>query len=150
MLDTVTEESLQIWKNINYFGARCLGEGASGTYVNAIYALTTALEEEDGLTDIRVEVATYWISHGARILLKWAQENIGYFDVPIEDTQVYVEGGPLYDGPNAMCLRRWGFWIDRFEVACNEKSGLREETRRMALEAAEKMRKVERGAWNTV
>jgi hypothetical protein len=47
-------------------------------------------------------------------------------------------------------LRRWGFWIDRFEVAGKEESGLREETRRMALEAAGKMKKTETGAWNTV
>jgi hypothetical protein len=86
VLDTVTEKSLQKWKNINYFGARCLGEGASGTHFNAIYALTTALEEKDGLTDSRVKVATYWISHAARILLNGAQENIGYLDVPIDDT----------------------------------------------------------------
>ena len=124
-----------------------------GPYYQAMDALRLALEEEP--TDkvkyeCRVQVACEWIGHGAKQLLWWARDNIGYANVPVEDEATYVEQGPLYHGPPAMCLKRWGFWLDRFEDLGKEESGLGEEVRKAALEAAQTMKSVEAGVGNTL
>jgi hypothetical protein len=71
-------------------------------------------------------------------------------DVTMEDEANYVERGTLYHGPPTMCLRRWGFWLDRFEELGTEESGMREEIRKAVLEAAQTMRTIERGIANTL
>lgn len=115
-----------------------------------MYALRSALEEQPSpiseVVECRLKVACDWVLHSARPLLWWAQENLGYTDVPVEDTAAHEPGGELYEGPQTMCLRRWGFWLQRFESFGREAegSGLSEEVRREALDAAEFMKTVER------
>lgn len=144
------DRELKIWTNINAFGARCLGAKVACPYENVMHAMRTAFEDEDGMNDCRVQVASNWIRHGAKILLQWTQETLGLETSTPEEDGMYYEGGPLYDGPDTMCLRRWGFWMDRFEDAAKEDSGLSEETRAMASEAAATMKDVEKRVGNTL
>lgn len=115
-----TPESAQIWRNLSSFAARCMGAGVLGPYTQVIDALREALEEELDIdqdlarAECRIQVACEWIAHGAKPLLWWARENIGIFDFAEDSTQ-YFPGGPLYQGPPAVCLQRWGFWQTRFE-----------------------------------
>ncbi|RDL33086.1 uncharacterized protein BP5553_08525 [Venustampulla echinocandica] len=151
-----TPKSAQIWRNFNSFAARCLRAGIAGPYTLVMHVLRSALEEEldtvseVGIVECRVQVACEWIFHDAKLLLLWAQENIGYVDVPVEDSACYIEGGTLYHGPSTMCLRQWGFWLARFEELGKEESNLSEETRKAALEAAETMTTIERRVANTL
>ncbi|RFU25518.1 hypothetical protein B7463_g10823, partial [Scytalidium lignicola] len=151
-----TTNSAQIWRNLNSFAARCLGAGLVGPYYQALCTLRLALEEnlstvhEMAITECRIQIACEWISHGGKPLLLWAQENIGYMDVTVEDEANYIEGGSLYDGPPTMCLRRWGFWMDRFEELGKEEFGMNEEIRKAVLEAAQAMRMIERGIAHTL
>lgn len=114
-----------------------------------MYALRSALEEQPSpipkVAECRLLVACDWISHGASPLLWWAQENIGYIDVPNEDTAAHTPGGVLYEGPQTMCLRRWGFWMQRFERFGHESQGFEvsEEARSEALKAVETMKTTE-------
>ena len=146
-------KTAHIWRNMNAFGARCLGAGVLGAYWEAMYAMRSALEDEQTGKkehECRVQVACEWISHASKPLLWWAQENIGYADVPVEDKAAYVEQGPLYSGPASMCLQRWGFWLDRFEELSKEESGLGEEIRKAALEASQTMKSIEAGVAHTL
>lgn len=149
--ETVTPKSAEIWQNLNTFGSRCLGAGIVSPYYQAMYALRSALEEElsieMGITECRIQVACAWISHAGKPLLRWAQDNIGYMDVKEEDEANYVEGGLLYKhhGPSTMCLRRWGFWLDRFEEFGKKESGMSEDIQKASLEAALTMKTIERG-----
>lgn len=119
-------------------------------------ALRLALEEdpsiarEMGIIECRIQVACEWIFYAAKPLLWWARDNIGYMDVTVEDEANYVEGGPLYHGPSTICLRRWGFWLDGFEELGNQESGMSEEIRKAASEAAQIMRTIERDIANTL
>ncbi len=61
-------------------------------------------------------------------------------DVTVEDEASFVEGGPLYHGPPAMCLRRWGFWLGRLEELRKEDPGMSEAIRKAVLEAAQTMK----------
>jgi hypothetical protein len=115
------------------FAARCLGSEHVGPYAEAMDALRQALEEDlyelPGLAaselpamaviECRVLVACGWLSHGGRRLLEWAWENRDYpcvpvydranfehTDVPLDDMVNYIEQGPLYQGPDCMCLER--------------------------------------------
>lgn len=143
----LTPESAQEWRNINRFGARCFSAGLAEPYVQVMDGLRLALEEEPSPLQEEVEcrllVACDWIVHGAASpLLLWAQENIGYTDVSEEDGQAYFPGGSLYSGPETMCLRRWGFWMERFEEF-SAVEGLSEEARGQASKAVEMMRTLE-------
>ncbi|OTA66132.1 hypothetical protein K449DRAFT_431607 [Hypoxylon sp. EC38] len=115
-----TPESAQIWRNINSFAARCMNTGTLGPYTQVVDALREALEEElDTDHDLakaecRMQVPCEWMIHGAKPLLWWARENIGYANVAEDETQ-YFPGGSLYKGTPAVCLQRWGFWQTRFE-----------------------------------
>ena len=82
----------------------------------------------------RVKVACTWTEHGKQPLLAWAQDNISYVQVPEDDRAAYVDRGQLYDGPAAMCLRRWGFWTERLEELAKEELGLDEGVRNKARE----------------
>ncbi|KAF6820949.1 hypothetical protein CSOJ01_00384 [Colletotrichum sojae] len=94
--------------------------------------------------------------------LRWALDKVGHADVPrhwdvtaLKDRAVKIEvnrcpAGLLYNGPEIMCLQRWGFWIERFEELGNNGPYLGEEARKAALEAAESMRKLERRIGNTL
>lgn len=135
---------------MNAFGARCLGAGLEDAYADAMHALSSALEGESDVVDLKVLVASEWIRHASGPLLYWARNNIGYTDVPEDDEINYVEPGPLYHGPATMCLQRWGFWQGRFEELATEASGVSEETRKAALEAARTMKKVEASVGNTL
>lgn len=128
-----------------------------GAYKQVLCALRSALEEDLSIlpsvdmAECRIQVACDWIPYAGKPLLWWARENIGYTDVTVDDEANYVEGGPLYDGPPAMCFRRWGFWLDRFEeVGKNEESGISDAIRKAASEAAEVMRTTERAVGNTL
>ncbi|KAI1077797.1 hypothetical protein F5B20DRAFT_550415 [Whalleya microplaca] len=151
-----TPESAQIWRKLNTFAARCLASGTIGTYYQAMYALRLALEEELSavlkvyITECRIQVACAWMAYGAKPLLWWAKENIGMMDVIEADTANYVERGALYHGPATMCLRRWGFWLDRFEELGKEESGMSEGCRKAAVEAALIMKTVEKGTAHTL
>ncbi len=151
-----TPKSAKIWLNLNTFGARCLGAGVIGTYYQAMTALRSALEEDlsgvsdINITDCRIQVACEWIFHAAKPLLWWARDNIGYINVTVEDEANYVEQGTLYSGPPSICLQRWSFWLAGFEKLGREESGMSEESRKAALQAAETMRTIERGIANTL
>jgi hypothetical protein len=108
-----------------------------------MYSLRSALEDEVGVTDCRIQVACEWIPHAAKPLLWWARENIGYLDVTVEDEANYVQAGPLYHGPPTMCLRRWGFWLNRLEELGKNDSGMSEAIRKTVLEAAQIMKTTE-------
>lgn len=143
-----TNKAAQAWQNMNTFGALCLGGSIGGTYYEAMAALRWALEEEpcdiQEVMDCRIKAACPWITHSSKPLLRWALENVGYTDVTPDDAGNYVAEGPLYDGPPTMCLQRWGFWIDRFEeLGKDGSSGVGDESRKLSLEAATTMRKVE-------
>lgn len=131
-----------------------MGAGILGPYMQVIDALRDALEEELGIerdparAKCKVQVACEWIAHGAKPLVWWARENIGYTDVAEDSTQ-YFPGGSLYRGPPAVCLQRWGFWQTRFEEL-GKVTGLRDEVRMGALEAAETMNVIERRIANTL
>ncbi|KAI3392493.1 hypothetical protein diail_5658, partial [Diaporthe ilicicola] len=141
----LTPKSAQMWRNINRFGARFFSGGLLGPYSQAIHALRLALEDEPSpvpeVAECRLRVACDWVFYGASPLLLWAQENIGYTDVPEDDTAAFTPGGVLYKGPQTMCLLRWGFWMQRFEeFGKMEGSGLSEEAKGDALKAVEIMR----------
>jgi hypothetical protein len=61
----------------------------------------------------------------------------------LEDDSQHFRSGPLYRGPQAVCLQRWGFWQTRFEEL-GENFSLKGEIRKEALKAAETMKTVER------
>lgn len=144
----LTPESARVWRNINRFGARCFSAGIAEPYVQVMDALLLAFEKEpspiQGVVECRLLVACDWMIHGAASpLLLWAQENIGYRDVPVEDRQSYFPGGSLYqDGPQTMYLRRWGFWMQRFEEF-SKMDRLSEEVKGQASKAVERMKTVE-------
>lgn len=106
--------------------------------------------EEDDAPPCRIEVASNWMIHAPKPLLSWAWENVGCMEITPDDIQRFFERGPLYDGPATMCLRRWGFWIDRFEQIGKAESGMSEEIRTAALSAAETMKTVEGRLANTL
>jgi hypothetical protein len=127
-----------------------MGVGVLGPYIQVVVALKSGLETEldtENLakTECKIQVACEWITYGAKVLLSWAQENIGYVDVAEDDTQ-YFPGGSLYHGPPAMCLQRWGFWQTRFEGLGKDPS-LRGEIRKAASKAAETIWVLSKGAW---
>jgi hypothetical protein len=101
-------------------------------------------ELEITMSELKVQMACIWILHGARRLLCWAKDYTGDIDDPLELQAALFEGGPLYHGPPAMCLQTWGFWLSRLEELGKTDSGMSQETRDLALEAAENMRTVER------
>ncbi|KAK6860443.1 hypothetical protein PG995_004079 [Apiospora arundinis] len=155
--DNYSPDYLQDWRNLNRFSARFIEAGIFAPSYQVMYAMRLALEEDLSTTDnnalkeCRVQVACDWIKHAAKPLLWWALENLGYHDVSIEDEVAYAEGGPLYQGPQTMCLRRWGFWIDRFQqLGDPNSSSLHEETREAALKTAHYMNQVERGLGHTL
>lgn len=118
-----------------------------GSWIQALGALQAALEDEEAedrqVRECRVQVACEWISHAGKQLLWWACENIGWTGVTVEDEAVYWEGGPLYKGPPLMCLRRWGFWLDRLSNMGKSESDISDETRKTVLATAQYMRDVE-------
>lgn len=148
--EEIPPEHAQIWRNISAFGARCLGAGVAGPYTETMDALRLALEEDQEVTELRVQVASIWICYGAKPLLRWAYENIGYTDVPVEDTAAYSQRGLLYTGPATMCLQRWGFWQERFEEFGKSDSSMSKEIQEAALKAVETMKKIERLIGNTL
>ncbi|KAK6829502.1 hypothetical protein PG987_010086 [Apiospora arundinis] len=155
--ENYSPEYLQEWRNTNRFLARLVEAGIFAPSSQVMYAMRVALEEDLSMTDnaalreCRVQIACDWIKHTAKPLLWWALENLGYHDVPVEDEAAYVEGGPLYYGPQTMCLRRWGFWMDRFQqLGDPNSSSLREEVREAALETVYYMNRVERGLGHTL
>ncbi|KAK4032947.1 hypothetical protein C8A01DRAFT_50382 [Parachaetomium inaequale] len=133
-----TQVSAQIWRNISLFGARYLAERLLGAYLELAYTLRDALEQDldklpdVGIAECRIQVACGWIQYAAKPLLRWAWENMD------------STNGSFYCGPSAVCLERWRFWLGRFDELANEDSGLGEETRKAASEAAETMRAVEK------
>jgi len=142
---------------LNLFGARCLRVNLLGAYLRATDALRHALEEDlrahndVSIREWRLQVACDWIPHASVCLLGWAQENVGHTDLTPEDGLQYIEGGPLYHGPPAVCLQRWGFWIERFEALGKDESlGLSEEIRQVAVLAAQTMVAVEKRMANTL
>ncbi|KAK8075341.1 hypothetical protein PG997_010004 [Apiospora hydei] len=155
-LEDYSPHVLQEWRNANSFAARLTGAGILSPSYQEMNALRMVLEEDVNLIDhaalkeSRVLVACDWVKHCARPLLSWAQENLGYMDVPEEDTAAYCDNGPLYKGPHTMCLQRWGFWIERFQALGKPESGLRDELREAVLEAAQKMETVERSVAHTL
>lgn len=155
--ESITPESAQTWRNINTFAAKCLGVGLQlGAYDHVMYALREGLEEdlstvpEIRIAEAKIQVACIWIVHAAKPLLSWAIQNLGYTDVKVEDDANYIEGGPLYNGPQAMCLRRWGFWIERLQELGNEELGMGEGTRKTALDTAQTMKTIEGGMSRTL
>lgn len=100
--------------------------------------------------ECRIRVACQLITHGSKPLLWLAEQNLGYMDITEDDTASYVERRALYNGPPTMCLRRWGFWLDRLEKLGKEASGLSEEIRTSVLEAAQTMRTIERTIGHTL
>jgi hypothetical protein len=138
-----------MWQNLNVFGARCLGAGVLFAYPQATNALRLALENElsstpkSEIADCRVQAACTWVFHASKPLLWWAKENIGYTDVPANDTANHFKQGPLYDGSATMCFERWHFWIGRFENLAKERSGLSNHTRQLAAGAAHTMKAAE-------
>lgn len=136
------------------FVTRCFVQNLLSPWDDLMYVLRTALEDEPSpnrdIAQLRIEIACGWIFHAALPLLKWAQENIGCQDVPAEDSSQYVEGGPLYQGPQTMCLKRWGFWMDRLEELGQQKSGMSDDTRKLALETVQVMRATERSVAHTL
>lgn len=149
-LEELTVDAVQIWRNMSSFGARSLADGVSGVYIQATDALRLALEEDlskalSTVRELRMKVAFEWITHAAKPLLKWAQENIGCTNVTEDDSQgQYVGAGSLYHGTKSMCLQRWGFWMDRFEELGKDE-GLSERIRKAAIEAAQILDTIERG-----
>ncbi|KAK7984724.1 hypothetical protein PG988_002346 [Apiospora saccharicola] len=149
-------EELKAWQAANSFLARLTAAEVYGPSHQVMHAMQSALEQElstfthPGMKECRVLVAADWMQRCAGQMLSWAQENIGVTDVPESDTEIYFENGRLYKGPSAMCLQRWGFWIDRFGVIGKSDSGLSEETRKAALEAMEIMNTVERSVGHTL
>ncbi|KAK8122649.1 hypothetical protein PG984_011319 [Apiospora sp. TS-2023a] len=149
-------EELKAWRTVNSFLARLTEAEVFGPSHQVMHAMQSALEEDlgtythPGMKECRVQIACDWMQRCAGQMLSWAQENIGITDVPATDTETYFENGRLYKGPAAMCLPRWGFWIDRFGVIGESDSGLSEETRKAALEAMEIMNTVERSVGHTL
>jgi hypothetical protein len=85
-----------------------------------------------------VKFACAWLTHGSAIpLLNWAQENLEDDNV-VHDSN-YFERGPLYDGPAVMCFERWQFWLYRLDELASQESGLSQETRQSAFDAAQAM-----------
>ncbi|KAJ3958986.1 hypothetical protein N0V92_004413 [Colletotrichum tropicale] len=147
------------WKSLNAFAADCLGGSIGGPYDQAMYAMTTALEEEPilkyGVTACRIEVVREWIHRAGRKLFRWALENVGFDGTLEKDSPQYVEGGPLYHGPPMMCLQRWGFWIERLEQL-EKKGSITLEVERaayfgvVASSTASQMRWIERDMASTL
>lgn len=137
--------------NIALYGLCCSDVLPScGTMLGKFTDAEYKTHQNEGITqrvwrDLPLFAACEWIVHGAPSFLWWAQGNIGHTDAPEDDRIAYVPGGVLYEGPQTMCLRRWGFWMQRLEeFGRMEGSGLSEEARSDALKAVEIMRTVER------
>lgn len=149
-----TPESVQIWRNLNSFAARCMGAGVLGLYVKLMDALREALEEDLDIdqdsekAECNIQVACEWIARCTKQLVWWAQENIGYTDITEDGTQ-HFPGGPLYNGPHFVCLQRLGFWQTRLQEL-GKHPGLKEEVRKTALETAQIMSTIERQMANTL
>ena len=152
-MENFDTQKANIWIKESTFAARCLGAGIAVVYIQAIVALSSALEQEqtDGqaATECRVEVACGWITHAAATILRWAQDNIGR-QVTEDDEEAYIENGPLYNGPPAVCLQRWGFWLDRFEAIGNGQLDIRKDLQEAAAEAAKTMKALEAKIANTL
>ncbi|OTA92448.1 hypothetical protein M434DRAFT_324875 [Hypoxylon sp. CO27-5] len=153
-MEEFTPETAQIWRNISSFAARCMGTGTLGPYSQVVDALREALEEELDTdhnlakAECRIQVACEWMSHGAKPLLWWARENIGYTDIADDETQ-YFPCGSLYKGTPAVCLQRWGFWQTRFEELGKDPR-FNKEIQKAAVKAAETMTTIERRIANTL
>ncbi|KFX98208.1 hypothetical protein V490_02425 [Pseudogymnoascus sp. VKM F-3557] len=151
----LTPEYERIWRNANTFAGLCLAAGFGGPHNQIVYAIRVALEEpitdsEMHKTECRILIACDWITHGGKALLKWAQANIGYIVDENDPEGQYIDQGSLYHEPPTMCLGRWGYWQDRFMEIGKEGSGLGEDMRRAAREAAEQMRVIEREVGHTL
>jgi hypothetical protein len=140
-------EMIQTWRKLSSFLAQCMSVGILDADRALILALRDALEEEldtsknPDLVDYKIPVACEWIAHAAKILLNWAKEDID--DADLEDPYQHYPTGPLYKGPDTVCLQRWGFWQTQFKDLGNNPM-LREDIREGALKAAETMGEVER------
>ncbi|KAF6831540.1 hypothetical protein CPLU01_06706 [Colletotrichum plurivorum] len=161
-----TPESVKTWLNVTAFAARLLGAYYCCYYEEAMWVMRWVLEEEPiatpGFGECRIQAACAWIAHGSRPLLQWALDKVGHADVPrrwdvtaLKDRAVKIEvnrfpAGLLYNGPEIMCLQRWGFWIERFEELGNNGPYIGDDARKAALEAAESMRMLERRIGNTL
>jgi len=86
-----------------------------------------------------VKFACAWLVHGSAMpLLRRAQENMD--DGNLEHKTNWFRPGPLYHGPAIVCFERWQFWLHRLDELANQESGLSQETRQSALNAARTMR----------
>ncbi|KAF6808982.1 hypothetical protein CMUS01_13772 [Colletotrichum musicola] len=119
-----TPESVQTWLNVTAFAARLLSAYYCCYYEEAMWVMRWTLEEEP--------IATLGFAQAVKIEVN------------------RYPAGLLYNGPEIMCLQRWGFWIERFEELGNNGPYIGEEARKAALEAAESMRKLERRIGNTL
>ena len=85
-----------------------------------------------------VKLACAWLAYGSAMpLLSWAQENLD--DGNVEHQTNSFAPGPLYHGPAIVCFERWQFWLHRLDELANQESGLSQETRQSALDAAQAM-----------
>ncbi|KAK8008386.1 hypothetical protein PG991_010937 [Apiospora marii] len=144
------------WRKLNSFYARLTEAKIFEPSYQVMEAMNRALEEDisalnhPGLEECRVQIACEWMERCAGQMLLWALENHGNNkDGSVIRSAWQYENGALYKGPSAMCLQRWGFWIQRFQVLGKKDSGLPEETRKAALEAARYMKTVEGSAGHT-
>lgn len=66
------------------------------------------------------------------------------------DHDMYIENGPLYDGPACVCIRRWGFWQEGFGAIGNGELDIRQDLQEAAAEAAKTMKSLEAKIANTL
>lgn len=148
---------LTVWQNVNSFRARLTEVEILAPCYQIVEAMREGLEDDlgiyPGLRECRVQIACDWMQRCADQLLSWAKENIGsLYDFP-NGTVFHHKNGRLYSGPPAVCLQRWGFWLQRLEALGGEDSDLPEELRKAAREAAGAMKTAETSvgrAWPSV
>ncbi|KAL9029172.1 MAG: hypothetical protein Q9196_002566 [Gyalolechia fulgens] len=135
--------TVEQWTSMNAFVAQLTVADVANYSLYCIWALRVALEDVPGqrssvgdVTDLdhHVPAAAVWILVAGRVIytewLRWG----------VEESEITgVKGGTLW-GMRGFGPKRWVFWKDRFGwVARQEEVEVKEETRRLAKMAAQRM-----------
>ncbi|KAK3899515.1 hypothetical protein C8A05DRAFT_36861 [Staphylotrichum tortipilum] len=142
-----TERFAQNWHQLARFGARAFAARLLAPDYDIMLSIESGLEHDLNARPVAemmqaewsIKLACAWLSHGSAIpMLEWAMENME--DGNAERRVNNFTPGPLYHGSDLVSPERWEFWLYRLDQLANQESGLSQEIRQSALDAAQAMR----------
>ncbi|CCM05962.1 uncharacterized protein FIBRA_08201 [Fibroporia radiculosa] len=135
------------WQSYNAFVARLFRDRTFDTPLYALWMLRDILEDigtrQDPISlDAGLPVAAEWIFVAGSILYDFCHSPDKHEPIT-HDIARAACGGRNYHGPPGLSLERWQFWKERFAyIQIHEP--VEEETKHLAREAVEAMKKIER------